>query len=211
MRSCKSSNRAPGCFGAFGAHSGRHAAIPTSSLFRLMALAGYLLARLAVICLASLGACAQCGDAIVCSSPGSDDFPSGAVPVVRSHGGSVRFEAPRSLRRYRHYALEKVYVYEVTSDRVIWQVDSKTKGLKVFEMAKYEPQTPLVYGEIVEGTALTVPAGALRTGIDYSMRADFIGYDQPSVLSSEHVKVTFRLKQDDGQLRVEQRSTTRAN
>lgn len=91
------------------------------------------------------------------------------------------------------------------------QIDSKTKALKVSEMAKFDPQTPLVYAEIVEGTAVTVPAGALQTGIAYNMRADLIGYDQPSVLSSEHIKVTFRLKREYGQLRVEQLTTRRAN
>jgi hypothetical protein len=75
------------------------------------------------------------------------DFPSNAVPVVRMHGDSLRFEAPRSLQRFRHYAIDKIYVYEVISDKVIWQVDSKTKkGLKVAEMAKYDPQIPLIYG-----------------------------------------------------------------
>lgn len=166
---------------------------------------------LVVLCLVSLAGCARCGDAIICPSPPSEDFPSSAVPVVRMHGDSVRFEAPRSLQRYRHYAIDKVYVYEVIGGTVIWQIDSKTKGLKVAEMAKYNPQTPLIYGQLVEGTALTVSPGALQTGKDYNMRGDFIGYDQPSVLSSEYIKVTFRLKQENGQLRVVQLPTKRAD
>jgi len=43
------------------------------------------------------------------------------------------------------------------------------------------------------------------------MRGDFIGYDQPSVLSSEYIKVTFRLKEGSGQVRVEQLPTNRAD
>lgn len=102
-------------------------------------------------------------------------------------------------------------MYEVIGGTVIWQIDSKTKGLKVAEMAGYNPQTPLIYGQLIEGTVLTVPPSALQTGKDYNMRGDFIGYDQPSVLSSEYIKVTFRLKQENGQLRIEQLPTKRAN
>lgn len=211
MRPSRSSNRAPGCFGVSVAHPCRHGGTPTAGRCRLTAFTPYLLATLACLGLAALGGCAQCGDAIVCPSPASIDFPANAVPVVRLHGDSVWFEAPPSLHRFRHYALDKAYVYELMSDRVIWQIDSKTKAMKVSEMAKFDLQKPLVYAELVEGTALTVPAGALRTGTDYNMRADLIGYDQPSVLSSEHVKVTFRLTRENGQLRVEQLTTRRAN
>jgi hypothetical protein len=41
----------------------------------------------------------------------------------------------------------------------------------------------------------------------YDMRDDFNGYEQSSVQYSEYVKVTRRLKQENGQLRVEQLST----
>jgi hypothetical protein len=177
----------------------------------LMTLTSQLQVALVVLCLASLTGCARCGDAIICPSPPSEDFPSNAVPVVRMHGDSVRFEAPRSLQRYQHYAIERVYVYEVIGGRGIWQIDSKTKGLKVAEMAKYNPRTPLIYGQAIEGTVLTIPPSALKIGKDYNMRGDFIGYDQSSVLSAEYIKVTFRLKQENGQLRVEQLPTKRAN
>ena len=176
-----------------------------------MALTSHLQVTLVVLCLASLAGCARCGDAIICPSPPSENFPSSAVPVVRMYGDSVLFEAPRSLQRYRHYAIDRVYVYEVADGTVIWQIDSKTTGLKVEEMAKYNPQTPLIYGQPIEGTALTVSPSALQTGKDYNMRGDFIGYDQPSVLSSEYIKVTFRLKQENGQLRVVQLPAKRAD
>jgi hypothetical protein len=126
------------------------------------------------------------------------------------HGDSVRFEAPRSLRSYRQYGIMKIHVYEVIGGRVVWKVDNKTKGLKIAEMAKYDPRTPLIYGQTIEGTELTVPPGALQIGKDYNMRGDFLGSDQ-GVLSSDHIKVTFRLKQENGQLRVEQLPTRRVN
>lgn len=131
--------------------------------------------------------------------------------MVRIQGNVVQFEAPRSLRNYRNYVIDKIYVYEVIGGKVVWQVDSKIKRLKVAEMAKYDPQTPLVYGQTVEGTGLTVPPIALQIGKDYNMRGDFLGYDQPSVLSSEYIKATFRLKQENGQLQVEQLTTRRVN
>src|SRR6476619_5850908 len=104
-----------------------------------MALTSHLQVVLIALCLTSLAGCATCGDAIICPSQPPVDFPSSAVPVVRMHGDSVRFEAPRSLQRYRHYVMEKVYVYEVNGGTVIWQIDSKVKKLKVAEMAKYNP------------------------------------------------------------------------
>jgi hypothetical protein len=176
-----------------------------------MARTSHLQAVLIALCLTSLAGCATCGDAIICPSSPPVDFPSSNAPTVRMQGDSVRFEAPRSLQRYQHYVMEKVYVYEVISATVIWQIDSKVKSLKVAEMAKYNPQTPLIYGQLIEGTALTVSPRALQIGKDYNMRGDFTGYDYPGVLSSEHVKVTFRLKQENGQLRVEQLPTKRAD
>jgi hypothetical protein len=176
-----------------------------------MALTSKLKLALALLSLACLAGCAQCGDAIICPPTPPLDFPSNAVPVVRMQGDSVRFEAPRSLQRYRHYAISKIYVYEVMGEKVVWQMDNKTKGLKVAEMVKYDPEIPLIYGRTIDGLALTVPPGALQAGKDYNMRGDFYGFDQPSVLSSEYIKVTFRLKLDHGQLRVEQLPTRRAN
>lgn len=118
---------APACFGAFVARLGRRAGTPTSCLCRLTAIAPHLLAVLAVLFLASLGGCAQCGDAIVCPSPASIDFPANAVPVVRLHGDSLQFDAPRSLHRFQHYALERAYVYELTSDRVMCRLTARRK------------------------------------------------------------------------------------
>lgn len=176
-----------------------------------MALTSQLRFALVGLSLASLAGCARCGDAIICPPPPSEYFPSDAVPAVRPHGDSVRFESPRSMQRYQHYALVRVYVYEVIGGRVIWQVDSHAKWGNVKEMAKYDPQAPLIYGKAIEGTVLTVPPGALQAGKDYNMRGDFIGYDQPSVQSSEYIKATFKLRRVGGQLLVEQLPTRRAN
>jgi hypothetical protein len=85
---------------------------------------------LAVIGLASLVGCAQCGDAIICPPASPVDFPSNQVAKVRIQGDALIFELPRVLNRHPMYRLGKAYVYEAVGEKVVWQlVETPQKGL----------------------------------------------------------------------------------
>ncbi|MDB5964206.1 MAG: hypothetical protein JWQ72_706 [Polaromonas sp.] len=165
---------------------------------------------LAVASLVSLVGCAQCGDAIICPPAASVDFTSSQVPTVRVQEDAVRFELPRSLNRYPKYGLGKVYVYEAVGEKVVWQLDAKSHvGLTKLQKLNYDPRQPLIYGHAVEGTVQTVPPAALQAGTVYNMRGTFNSYETSDTGSGTYVKVTFRVRRENGQLRVEQLPTRR--
>jgi hypothetical protein len=165
---------------------------------------------LAVASLVSLVGCAQCGDAIICPPAASVDFPSSQVATVRTQGDSVLFELPRSVHRYPKYRLDKVYVYEGVGEKTVWQLDAKSqKGLTKLQKLQYNPRQPLIYGQPVEGTFQTVPPAALQAGTVYNMRAIVLSFETNDVGSPDYVKVTFRVRRENGQLRVEQLPTRR--
>jgi hypothetical protein len=165
---------------------------------------------LAVAGLVSLVGCAQCGDAIICPPAASVDFPSSSVPTVRGQGDSVVFELPRSVKRYPKYRVDKVYVYEAVGEKVAWQLDGKSqKGLTKLQKLLYDPRQPLIYGQPVEGTVQTVPPAALQAGTVYNMRAVFHSFETNDTGTPDYVKVTFRVRREGGQLRVEQLPTRR--
>lgn len=174
-----------------------------------MTLISYFRTAITVLCLFSTAGCLHCGDAIFCPPTPTEEFPYDAVPVPRMSGDSLQFDAPKSLRRYRNHAIEKVHVYELYGGRIVWQIESNMKA-KITEKPLYDPNAPLVYGQPIEGTTVAVQPMVLQVGVEYIMRGDFTGYDQISVQASEHVKVTFKLRQENGQIRVEQLPTKRA-
>jgi hypothetical protein len=99
--------------------------------------------------------------------------------------------------------LERVYVYEEAGGKVVWQINEIRKPKSnMANGLRYDPKRPIVYGNQIDGTTLIVEPQVLEIGKIYSMRGDFVSYDQISVLYSTYIKATFRLENRDGKLVV---------
>lgn len=169
---------------------------------------------LIILCILSLGGCYHCDDGLcdVSHLLKSEDFGVAGVPAVRLNRDSVvQFEAPSALRRYRHYAIGRIYVYEEGSQKVIWKIESNYKpGRSIEDEPQYDVETPILYGKLIDGTIETVAPQKMEIGRPYNMRGDFVGYDTVSVTASTYVKATFRLVRKDGNVVVESLPTKRA-